>query len=295
MRRDPSHGAHIPGTLLMFWDYDTQWGRDRSRLRRDPGWQGIDEFTCTERLLELHGTHNVPACFAVVASAALPGERPYHDPDQIRAIHAAGHEVASHTMRHEWIPGLSPLELRDNLRSSRRIIEECIGAPVTTLVPPYNRPFDCPPRWSISIAERREAGRVRTSLPGLCEALAETGYTFCRVAYRPFWERWREKLTGRQRHRPSRLERIASLSCLRLNCPRGFDQDALAVVERVVREGGCALAWGHPHALIQDGSEHQHHVATFLARVAALRASGDLDILTPRGLLAHEMSTQARP
>src|SRR5262245_40676508 len=101
-----------PGSsVFFFWDYDTQWGADRSRGNGGPKSWGALEFENTDRILELHADFGVKACFAVVGAAALPGERPYHDPNQIRQIHAAGHEVGSHAFRHEWLPGLSSQQL----------------------------------------------------------------------------------------------------------------------------------------------------------------------------------------
>ncbi|MGH7633973.1 MAG: polysaccharide deacetylase family protein, partial [Gemmatimonadaceae bacterium] len=140
--------------VMVFWDYDTQWGADRSRsTQRSSDW-GAREFPNTDRLLEVHARYNVPACFAVVGAAALPGARPYHDADQIRRIHGAGHEIASHSFRHEWLPGLGRDALRETLSSSKSALEQCIGAPVTTFVPPFNQPFDYASRWAFSVSER---------------------------------------------------------------------------------------------------------------------------------------------
>ena len=43
----------MTGRLLLFWDYDTQWGADRSRSGNGPKAWGEDEFVNTERLLPL--------------------------------------------------------------------------------------------------------------------------------------------------------------------------------------------------------------------------------------------------
>src|SRR5438309_3867691 len=99
-----TNNAPMP-TLVFFWDYDTQWGGDRSRSPGGRKAWGAAEFENTELLLELHAAHDLPACFAVVGAAALPGERPYHDQAQIRRIACAGHEIASHGFEHEWLPG----------------------------------------------------------------------------------------------------------------------------------------------------------------------------------------------
>src|SRR4029078_961944 len=139
-------------------------------------------------------------------AAALPGARPYHDPAQIRQIHAAGHEVASHGFAHEWVPGLDPAGLRDMLVRSRSALEECIGAPVTTFVPPYNQPFDHAAGLSFSRSERRLVPRDRTDLAALCRALLVAGEHFCRVAYRPLPLRAVDRLARRRVDRPARLE-----------------------------------------------------------------------------------------
>ena len=60
----------MAGKLIIFWDYDTQWGADRSRSPGGAKTWGNLEFENTERLLELHAQYGVPACFAVVGAAA---------------------------------------------------------------------------------------------------------------------------------------------------------------------------------------------------------------------------------
>ena len=275
-----------PGRLLMFWDYDTEWGCDADRARGlpvAPG-RGRLEFEHTERLLQLHGEFDIPACFAVVGAAALPGERPYHDPDQIRRIHAAGHEVASHAFRHEWLPGLDGQRIRETLRQSREALEQCIGAPVTSFVPPYNQPFDHVPAMSISRSERRIAGPARTDLGGLCRALADTGYAFCRVSYRSLRLRVADRLAGQRVEVPVRLERIAGIACCRLNTPGGFSSGSLAMLERVAKAGGIAVVYGHPHSLGADNPQHERWLIPFLSRSVQLRRAGRLEVLRPRDL-----------
>jgi hypothetical protein len=272
--------------LLIFWDYDTQWGADCSRSPGGRKTWGHLEFENTERLLELHAEHQVPACFAVVGAAALPGERPYHDPAQIRRIHAAGHEVASHSLRHEWLPGLDASELRQTLRTSKEALEQCIGAEVTSFVPPFNQPFDYSAGWSFSLSERRSAGRQRTDLPRLCAMLVETGYGFARVAYRGLPQRLAEKISGRELHRPSRLERISGLPCLRLNAPVGFGPASRKLLADHLDDGGVWLLWGHPHSITQTDSPQSLAAFTGLLRqVTEWRAAGRLRISRPRDVL----------
>jgi hypothetical protein len=271
--------------LLFFWDYDTQWGADRSRREGGAKNWGHLEFENTERLLELHGAYQVPACFAVVGSAALHGTRPYHDPVQIQRIHMAGHEVASHSHRHEWLPGLDAGALRETLLCSRDALEQCIGAPVRTFVPPYNQPFDYPAGWSFSLSERREAGSTRTDLLRLCEALRETGYEFCRVAYQPLHERLAERLLGRRCSRSSPPETISGIACVRLNTPGGFAPPTEYLLNQCVKRQGWIVVYGHPHSLTLGNAQDEKWLTPFLQKLHALQQRGALDIVLPRDLL----------
>lgn len=271
--------------VMMFWDYDTQWGADRSRSPGGPKPWGPLEFENTEALLELHAEFEIPACFAVVGASAMPGDRPYHDPDQIRRIHAAGHEIASHSFKHEWIPGLDRTALLSTLKRSKESLEQCIGAEVTAFVPPYNQPFDYPQRWAFSVSERRGARKVRTDLQTLCAALQESGYTFCRVVYQPVLQQIAERVTGRSFDRPVSFETIAGVMCVRLNTRGGFDERARAMVNRCVAEGGVAVVYGHPHSINTDGPQHISHLRTLLAEIREARDRGNLVVQTPAMVL----------
>lgn len=273
-----------PATVVMFWDYDTQWGADRSRGGSGPMAWGREEFECTDRALALHATYRIPACFAVVGAAAEPGDRPYHDPGQVRAIHAAGHEIASHSHRHEWLPGISGATLRETLSRSRTTLEDCIGSGVTTFVPPYNQPFDCPRRLAVSWSERREVPRGRTGLSRLCAELLESGYRLARVAYRALPWQLLERVAGRDLERPVGVVRIAGLSCLRLNTAAGFGARSRAMVDRCVRDGGIAVLYGHPHSLRAGNAQDERHLEPLLAHIAGLRDAGRLRVALPREL-----------
>ncbi len=276
----------FPPTLVFFWDYDTQWGGDRSRAAGGAKAWGHAEFENTERLLELHAEYGVPACFAVVGAAALPGERPYHDEAQIRRMHAAGHEVASHSFRHEWLPGLGPRALREVLRQSKDALEQCIGAEVVSFVPPYNQPFDHPPAWSFSLSERREAGAERTDLGRLCTALRETGHRFCRVAYRPVYVRLAEYVLRRTLNRPGVLETISGITCVRMNLPVGFGPGSRAPVERHLQGGGIWLLHAHPHSARPEGtSQSLRPFEETLQVVARWRRDGKVRCALPRDLV----------
>jgi peptidoglycan/xylan/chitin deacetylase (PgdA/CDA1 family) len=270
--------------LLFFWDYDTQWGADRSRSAGGPKDWGRLEFENTERLLDLHARYDVKACFAVVGAAALPGERPYHDPAQIRRIHAAGHEIASHSFYHEWLPGLHRRALKETLKNSKDALEQCISAPVTSFVPPFNQPFDYPAGLSFSLSERRAVRKERTDLQRLCETLGECGYRFCRVCYRPVVQRLIERLKRKQITRPIHPEIISGVTCLRLNTHAGFDGATKRAVCNSAARGGWVVVYGHPHALSTEHAQGESFFAPFLDLITGLRRAGMLTVYLPRDI-----------
>jgi hypothetical protein len=271
--------------LLIFWDYDTQWGADRSRLGGPKDW-GPLEFENTERLLELHDQYQVPACFAVVGAAAKPGNRPYSDPNQIRQIHAMGHEVGSHTFFHDWLPGLDAVQLRQTLKDSKTALEDCIGAPVTSFVPPYNQPHDFFQKGSISLSERREARGERTDIPELCRALVETGYTFSRVSYKTPMERILLQVKHR-RKQEIYPETIEGLTCLRLAHPAGFTGRICSSIER--KGDGYVVAYGHPHSLRNGGPQDEKYLVPFFERVKKLESDGRIQVLLPRQIVQQRV------
>ena len=283
-----------PATLLCFWDYDTQWGADRSRSGGGAKDWGRQEFDHTERLLETHAEYGVRACFAVVGAAALSGDRPYHDPAQIRRIHEAGNEVASHSFHHDWLPGLDSRGVLKTLQRSKDALEQCIGAPVISFVPPYNQPYDYPQGWAFSFSERRRAGAERTDLRGLCVALKTSGYRFCRVAYRPLPLQAVERVLRRQFDKPAHVEDIAGIACVRINTRFGFADYAIQMLRRTVEQGGLTVVYGHPHSIMGGDGQNLAHYVKFLRIATDLRRQGKLRIATPRELV-QEPAVQTAP
>lgn len=80
--------------------------------------QSIDALL---RSLELHGAQGT---FFVLGWLAQ------HRPDVVRAIAEAGHEIGSHGFWHERVTALDRDSFREDIRSSKRALEDLIGAPV---------------------------------------------------------------------------------------------------------------------------------------------------------------------
>jgi len=271
--------------VVLFWDYDTQWGADASRSGAK-AW-GMAEFEHTERLLELYHERNMHACFACVGAAALEGNRPYHDPKQIRRLYDAGHEIASHSHKHEWLPGLSPADLRESLVRSKEALENCTGGAVETFVPPWNQPYDYLRVGSLSLSERRETrGRSRTDVPRLCAMLHETGYRFVRLAFRTLLRRLADA-AGLPDTLTTKVSRLGDVRYVRLTTPAGFAEAARLSVSAAAADGHVAVIWGHPHSLSADNAQHERHLVPFLDWLVEMRSRRLIDVVLPRTLTVH--------
>jgi polysaccharide deacetylase family protein (PEP-CTERM system associated) len=78
----------------------------------------------TDRLLELFDRAGVKATFFVLGWVAV------RYPRLVRAIAAAGHEVASHGHNHQLVYLLTPQQFREDVRTAKAILEDATGAPL---------------------------------------------------------------------------------------------------------------------------------------------------------------------
>ena len=91
-----------------------------------------------EHALPLLSAHNLQAHFFITAgwTANRPG---YMDWTQLRQLHAAGQHIGAHGMTHKLLTHCNDAELRRELHDARRILEDNLGARVTTLSFPGGR------------------------------------------------------------------------------------------------------------------------------------------------------------
>ncbi|MBZ0165167.1 MAG: polysaccharide deacetylase family protein, partial [Candidatus Omnitrophica bacterium] len=84
-----------------------------------------DNYTNAFPLLK---KYNFPATFFIsTEKVGLPG---YVTWDQLREMAAAGISIGSHAVRHEYLPDLSRQRIIEEVRESRRILEQQLGMPV---------------------------------------------------------------------------------------------------------------------------------------------------------------------
>lgn len=106
----------------------------------------------TERLLDLLEVAGARGTFFVLGCVAEK------HPGIVRRIVAAGHEIGSHGMTHKMLTELTPDEMREEARDSRRLLEDLSGSRVEGYrAPSYTISHHT--RWALDI-------------------LVETGYTY---------------------------------------------------------------------------------------------------------------------
>ena len=79
---------------------------------------------CVDRIVRMLGDYGVRATFFVLGWVAR------NEPEVVRRIAAAGHEIASHGMNHQMLARLNPAEFKQDILDSRKILEDISGRPV---------------------------------------------------------------------------------------------------------------------------------------------------------------------
>ena len=85
----------------------------------------------TEGLLAVLAEQGVPATFFVVGKAARAL------PDELVAIHEAGHEIALHSDQHRRMPALSNAAIAEDFERSRQTLRDIVGVEPELYRPPY--------------------------------------------------------------------------------------------------------------------------------------------------------------
>lgn len=94
------------------------------------------------------------------ATFFVVGQIAEHDPGLVRAIHRAGHEVASHSHAHRRAHALTPAEFREDVRRSRDALEQVTGEAVVGFRAPT---FSVVRRTAWAVDELAELGLLYDS------------------------------------------------------------------------------------------------------------------------------------
>jgi peptidoglycan/xylan/chitin deacetylase (PgdA/CDA1 family) len=219
--------------------------------------------------------------FACVGFAAEPGHYPYHVPEQIKRIHDLGHEVASHSWKHEWFPFLELEQIKCSLLRSKQALEKCIEVPggVTGFVPPFSRPMSWYRKGAISIGDRVFGPWFPGSNIGsLLRIVGQVGYTWCRFSYRSLLSRMPPKFQ-KNWGRPKEWEMDQGIVIVPHH-HAGFDEPAFRLLDLAYEHELSVIISGHPSGLSLMNEENLSNFLKFIQRLSEYQAKGRVKALT---------------
>jgi peptidoglycan/xylan/chitin deacetylase (PgdA/CDA1 family) len=154
-------------------------------------------------LLDELKTRNIKCCFAITGFSAEPGVYPYNFPEFINEISQQGHEIASHSWKHEWTPIFKKEQISKSLKRSKMALEKAIGHTqnVSGFVPPHNRPMTWWQRGAFSIGDRGIFPFFTMgNTENLLKLLIEKEYQWIRISYQNIFAKFgivKKNSTGR--------------------------------------------------------------------------------------------------
>lgn len=236
------------------------------RLRLTTSWD--DGHPLDRRLAECLARHDLRGTF-YVPRGNVEG-RPVMAPAEIRALAAAGFEIAAHTRDHRRLPGLPRAQARGQVEDGRRWLEDLLGAPVRGFAYPGGHPG----RWGRTLAREAGFAYARTTRM-LCLDPGADRFAMGTTA-QLYPHRLPALLRNWLRHRGSgRLGVLADLQSR-----AGWLAGLAALFGRAAAQGGVLHLWGHSWEIDRLGLWPA--LDEILARAAALVpadgrvANGDL-------------------
>ena len=128
VRTAPGEASGEPPRVILSFDIEEHYRIEAARgLSISP--EQVVHYrermdSSTRWLLDQLGPRGIRATFFIVGQIAQ------HNPGLIRAIHAAGHEVASHSWDHQRVHNFTPATFREDVRQSKDALEQVTGEAV---------------------------------------------------------------------------------------------------------------------------------------------------------------------
>ena len=266
--------------VALSFDYDSPAGYRQSFHMRD--FPANADQQGSELLLDVMEKHRVRATFGIVGLAATDGEPPDHCSDQIREIASRGHEIASHSMTHVYLPSLRTDALYQELEWSKKVLQDCVGRPITGFIPPFNRPMHFPRAGAVSLSEMigtAGRGRGRQSIESLLRALNRSGFRWSRVSFSSKLAPLVRLFQRRQPAIPTQPFLLHDVVAIPLHCA-GFGAAALSLVRRLSGRDLVLTLYGHPNQALSANDQNARVLDRFLREIEPERERGQISLNT---------------
>lgn len=270
--------------LILIWDYDSALGQINSSMPYNFRFTPIyEEIENVEYILSSAKKADLKMTFACLGFAAEESVYPFGNSEQIRKIFDKGHEIASHSWRHEWFPLLTDKQIFKSLERSKSALEKCTSVvdSVKGFVPPHSRPMSWYKKFSYSLGDRaiypfHKGGDIGF----IIKQLSLLNYKWCRVlkSYKPVWE----KVFGNSSNHNyifNKWEIHDGIVCVPQHYT-GFDEPALKYLEKAIEKNEAVVIVGHPAALSRNKEESAVHFNNFINEVSRYMNNGQLETMT---------------
>jgi len=274
---------------MIIWDYDSALGQINSTMPYNFRFRPIyEEIENVKYILSVAKNSDIKMTFACLGFAAEESAYPFGNPDQIKKIFDEGHEIASHSWRHEWFPFLTEKQIFKSLERSKSALEKCIGKEdiVKGFVPPHSRPMSWYKKFSFSLGDRSIYPIHKGGDTGyIIKQLSLLNYKWCRVlkSYKSVWE----KVLGSSDEEQfifSKWEIHDDVICVPQHYT-GFDKPAIKYLEKAIEKNEALVIVGHPAALSREKEESLFHFNNFIEEVCKYKMNGRLETMTVTGFI----------
>ena len=222
----------------------------------------------------------IKCCFAITGFSAEKGVYPYNFPEFINEISRHGHEIASHSWRHEWAPVFKKSQIDKSLKRSKMILEQALENEqnVSGFVPPHNRPMTWWQRGAFSIGDRGIFPFFAMgNTENLLKLLVKNDYQWIRVSYKNIFA----KLGFIERNRTGRVFKYKGILVFE-NHYTGFDDVVVKHILSTNYETYTISA--HPFMLgLRNKKESQDNFIRFLSEIS--NSGQRIEFVLPSSLL----------
>lgn len=173
--------------IIITWDFDGPIGLINASYPYNFHFSNLErEINNARAILAILDTYQIKTCFAITGFSAEEGKFPYTFPDFIEEIYERGHEIASHSWRHEWSSIFQLNQVDKSLKRSKSSLENAVNdkQQVVGFVPPHNRPMTWIRRGAFSWGDRGVFPFFKAAdSESIVELLNKNDYKWLRVSY----------------------------------------------------------------------------------------------------------------
>ncbi len=271
--------------ILITWDFDGPIGLINASYPYNFHYSNLErEINNARAILDILDAYNIKTCFAITGFSAEEGKFPYTFPDFINEIYERGHEIASHSWRHEWSSIFQLNQVDKSLKRSKLSLENAIDhkQKVVGFVPPHNRPMTWLRRGAFSWGDRGVYPFFKAadneSIVGL---LKNNQYKWLRVSYKNIFQ----KIGLKPRNMTGRVHFYKGVMLLE-NHHTGFGKE----VTRHILESNHETYTLSAHPLMFDYPDKSENRENFIYLLDSLKNSKqEFEFLRPIDLLKTQL------